>query len=240
MTTAPVSTPDGEESPQARRSRIVGSVLAPAVQLWLRTQVEHVEDLQVRIEGGDRQILSGYIPQVNLSACKAIYQGLHLSQVNLVGQNIRVNLGQVVRGKPLRLLEPIALTGALCLLEADLNASLQAPLLGNAVAEFFSSLLGLPGSQLCDPQAKFRDQRLHFQATLMAADRPLPIQIETGLAIEDQHILHLHDFQWLSEPRPTLPMSLVFDLGSETQLETLTLSDDRIVCQGRLTVTPEA
>jgi LmeA-like phospholipid-binding len=105
---------------------LIGRVLAPAIQLWLKSQVEQVEHLEVGIQAGNRQILSGTIPQITLLAQKVIYQGLHLSDVNLTGQHIRVNLGQVLQGKALQLLEPIAVNGKVILLEADLNASLAA------------------------------------------------------------------------------------------------------------------
>ena len=49
--------------------------LAPAVGLWLRSQVEHIKDLEVEIEAGDRQILSGCIPQVRISARKRSIKG---------------------------------------------------------------------------------------------------------------------------------------------------------------------
>ena len=47
---------------------IVGSILAPACRVWLRSQVSHVDDLQVDIAGGSRQILGGTIPGVTVVA----------------------------------------------------------------------------------------------------------------------------------------------------------------------------
>ena len=56
----------GEDAqpPPSQGSRIASAVLSPAVQLWLRSQVEQVDELKVKIEGSDRQILSGTIPKV--------------------------------------------------------------------------------------------------------------------------------------------------------------------------------
>jgi LmeA-like phospholipid-binding len=117
-------------------SKLISKALSPAVRLWLRSQVESIEELDFRIEGGDRQILSGCIPKVAIVARKALYQGLHLSQVDLTGEMIRINLGQVLKGKALKLLDAVPIYGVLSWDEADLNASLKAPLLKNALAEF--------------------------------------------------------------------------------------------------------
>jgi len=71
--------------------------------------------------GSDRQILHGTIPRVSILARHAVYQGLHLTQIQLVGEGIRTNLGQVL-GQPLRLLEPVPVA-ELLLHESALNAS---------------------------------------------------------------------------------------------------------------------
>lgn len=93
------------------QSKIIASVLSPAIKLYLRSQVDQVEGLEIKIKGGDSQILRGHIPEVSLMAQRAIYQGLFLSQVQVTGENIKINLGQVLKGKALRLLEPIFIAG---------------------------------------------------------------------------------------------------------------------------------
>ncbi|MEL6163726.1 MAG: LmeA family phospholipid-binding protein, partial [Cyanobacteria bacterium J06628_3] len=64
--------------------KLVTNILAEAIKLWLRTQVSHIEQLQLDIQARNRQILSGYIPSVSIVAEKAVYQGLHLSKIDLV------------------------------------------------------------------------------------------------------------------------------------------------------------
>ncbi|NEQ43643.1 MAG: DUF2993 domain-containing protein [Leptolyngbya sp. SIOISBB] len=114
-------------STQPRGSRIISRVLPPAIRLWLSTQLEYVENLQFQIQGRDREILSGHIPEIYLSAQKAVYQGIHLSQAAATARSIQVNLGQVMRRKPLRLLAPFPISGEVELTEADFNDSLQSP-----------------------------------------------------------------------------------------------------------------
>jgi hypothetical protein len=81
-----------------KKSTIISTVLSPALRLWLRSQVEQLEALQFNIIGGDRQILTGHIPGVSIAASGVVYQGLHLSKIQLEGTDIRVNLGQVIKG----------------------------------------------------------------------------------------------------------------------------------------------
>ncbi|MEB3293215.1 MAG: DUF2993 domain-containing protein [Synechococcales bacterium] len=133
------------DAPNLPQKGLISKILAPAIRFWLKSQVEQIEQLQLDIEAGDRQFLSGRIPKVTLAAQGALYQGIHLSQAQLVGENIHVNLGQVLRGKPLQLLEPFPIALNLFLTEADLNLSLQAPLLATALKGFLLNLLQSSG-----------------------------------------------------------------------------------------------
>jgi hypothetical protein len=245
-----------EQVSRRRGSHMIAPVVSAAVQFWLRSQLDHVENLQVKIESGDRQFFSGCIQQVTLAAQKAVYQGLHLSQVDLVGEKIRVNLGQVLRGKPLRLLEPIPVTGNVRLQEADLNASLQAPLLANAVSEFLLVLLKanpeLLGDLVSEDQAsEFQNftatiapDRLTLGATLTSGSNTIPIAIRTGLQVENDRELKLVNPEWLPNFTAKRGFAIAelngytFDLGSETTLQKLNLEAGQIHCQGSITIIP--
>jgi LmeA-like phospholipid-binding len=251
----PGGSPDRDQPP---RSRLIGKVLAPALKLWLRSQTDHIEDLQVQIAAGDRQILSGHIPGVTLSARKAVYRGLHLSQVQLVGQNISINLGQVLRGQALRLEAAVPIRGELLMQEADLNASLNAPLLRGGVTEFLLTLLRSGPSLLTDlgsdpdPQLNLQNLRIVLgvdQVTLSAAlisvsGTATDVTIRTGFHLTSPHQLSLDHPQWLphSTAKRGLPLSdlhgFTFNLGPETQINTLTLAPGQVFCQGQLLVKP--
>lgn len=236
---------------------MISTILSLAIQLWLRSQVEHGEDLQVEVVGGDRQILSGHIPCLMISARNVIYQGLHLSQIHLTGKEIRVNLGQVLRGKPFQLLEPIPVEVDLVLQEVDLNASLQAPLLKTALAEILVTLLqagGLtdviaePESQainLRDPRIFIDTEQLTLGATLTSTDgNPISTVIRAGLQLENNHVLRLDCPQWLPhiKAKRGFPLkdleSFKLELGPEVALQELTLSPAQINCRGCITVIP--
>ncbi len=243
-----IETPDTVKSP---KSRMISKVLSPAVQLWLRSQVEQVETLQFKITGGDRQILSGHIPTVSVTASRAVYQGLHLSQVQLEGTGIRVNLGQVIKGKPLRLLEPVPVAGQLVLFTSDLLASLQAPLLSTAVTDFLSTLLqsnginpsidSLKEQEISWQHIDIEEGQLTLLGTITdAALHKTPVVIRAGLHLATPQTLRLNPLQiQLSQTVPPLVLDgFEVDLGSEVNLEELALTSGQLLCRGRLTVLP--
>ena len=236
------------EQSAGRQTRLIGRVLSPAVRLWLRSQLEHVEDLQIAIEAGDRQLLSGCIERVSASASKAVYQGLHLSQISVVGEQIQTNLRQVIRGKPFRLLEAFPVMGEVFLSEPDLNASLQAPLLANAVTDFLLTLLQLDqaaaaSATLKNVQVELAEAELLFKGILAAPGRETAITIRTNLTVQAGNILRLEDFQCLHADTQAaiaddLPSHYSFNLGSEVFLETLTVQPGQLLCRGRVRVMP--
>lgn len=242
-----------EALPTEKRSRLISRVLSPAVSWWLRSQLDHVEDLQFAIDAGDRQLLAGNINQVSASASRAIYQGLHLSQVQVRGQDIQTNLRQVLRGKPLRLLAKFPVRGEIMLTEADLNASLTAPLLANAIADFLLSFLqpeaslaesATPnGPRLENGQASLDADQISLSGLWVEAETTTPIRITTELSIRQGNVLKLQNVKFLryeaDQAVPmTIPSSLVFPLGSDVRLEAFEIRAGCLVCRGEVMVTP--
>lgn len=230
-------------------------MLTPAVRLWLRSQVQSISTLEIEIGGSDRQILTGYIPRVSLKACKAVYQGLHLSQVQLVGESISINLGQILRGKPLRLLEPLPVSGELLLQEVDLNASLGAAILVDGLTEFLVTLLQtgfLPDSSTIwivnrqfswqNPQIQIDSEQVAISAILTPiCGEPTPILIRTGFRLASSHELQLDNPEIqipLGSPLTSLNRCQI-DLGPEVAIEELTLIPGQLICRGRINVMPD-
>lgn len=250
---ASTMTESSAQSNQDLPSGLIGRVLAPAIQLWLKAQVEQVDHLNVTISARDRQILSGTIPQVTLLAKRAVYEGLHLSNVDLTGENIRVNLRQVVRGKALQLLEPIVVTGEISLLEADLNASLTAPLLAEAVKLFLLDMLRSSDLNATDDTSDLNLQNLQMRLvpdilTLRAdlisqTGQATEIAIRSEFMLPQPNQLQLHNPQWIPHfnAKRGLPLQDLdgysFDLG-DTRLETFTIGQGEIICSGQLLVQP--
>jgi len=244
-------------------SRLISRILPPAVRLWLLSQVDRVEDLTFRIEGRDRELLAGNIPGVSLSAQKAVYQGIHLSQIAVTAQAIRVNLGQVIRRQPLRLLAPFPISGDLRLTTADLNQSLQAPLLGAGLYDFLQRLAQsqpeaahlvtvldeLPDRTVAShyhTTAAIEADGITLRLTPYADTSVPPIAIATQLTVKDGHRLCLENPHWLSEhtdtetatPLPDLH-GFEIDLGNNVSLTRCTLQPDEISLAGTVQVLPE-
>lgn len=251
--------PEQTRETRGKQSQMMSAVLSPALRLWARSQLEQAADLHLQIEAGDRQLLSGTVPRLTVSAAAVVYRGLHFSQVELVGSQIQTNLRQVLRGKALRLLEAFPIAGQVLLSEADLNRSLQAPLLATAVTNFLLTLLAADlGAQaedapteaqslvLQDPQVKLGEGQLTLTASLRSISGKLtPIAIRTGLRVENGRELKLDRPHWLphATARQGLPLSdldgFTIDLGAQVGLEQLTLTAGQLVCCGQIWVTPD-
>jgi hypothetical protein len=113
---------------------VVSSVLIPIVKLWLRSQVEHIEHIEIKIAGKSRQILSGDIPLATVTGVAAKYQGLAITNIDLSAANIHLNIAQMLKGEALQLLNPIQVTMDVHLNAADLQTCLSSPLLLDAIA----------------------------------------------------------------------------------------------------------
>jgi hypothetical protein len=235
-------------APPPDRRPIVSKILSSAVRLWLRSQVSSVEELEFEIEGGDRQILTGDISRVTIAARGAVYQGLHLSQVDLTGERIRINLGQVLKGKPLKLLDVVPIRGSLSLLEADLNASLKAPLLTNAIADLLlnwwrssalSPFLKEPMTlQQC--QAAIEPNCVTLSLDWQSAAAPISMTLYTGLCLVSGSRLRLEQSKVLvaGTTQAVQLEDYEFDLGRDVDLQRLDLEAGRILGQGRINVLP--
>ena len=111
-------------NPNNSRVRIITKVLTSAIKLWLRSQLNQVSHLEVQIEASDRQLLSGYIPGVSISASNAVYQGLRVTQIELEVEKIQLNVAAILKGQPLQLSAIVPVVGKLIITAQDLNNSL--------------------------------------------------------------------------------------------------------------------
>ncbi len=116
-------------------SAVIRSVVSPLLKLWLRSQVESLQSLEVKIEGADRQILQGHMPKASVSGIGVVYEQLHLSSVCLTATEIHLNLPQALKRQPLKLLEPIQVYLDVTLEAADLILCLSAPILKQAIGD---------------------------------------------------------------------------------------------------------
>jgi LmeA-like phospholipid-binding len=230
------------------QSGLISRVLSPAVGLWLRSQLDHVEGLDLKIEAGDRQLLAGTINQVSAAASQAVYQGIHLSQLRVTSQHIQTNLRQVMRGQPFRLLAPFPICGTIQLSQDDFNASLAAPLLSTAIADFVLGLIFSANQRpqdavLQNSRVEFKADEVHFTSTLLYNQRPHAIALRTQLTIANGNLLTLAHLHCFIQPHSdsfsaAFPDHLTFNLGAEVTIVKLSIQNQTLLCRGQVTVTP--
>ncbi|MDJ0507885.1 MAG: DUF2993 domain-containing protein [Crocosphaera sp.] len=231
-------------------SRVISKVLSPAMQLWLRSQVEEVATLNISIQGSDRQILKGHVPQVMLNSNQAIYQGLHLGEVQLKGENIRINIGQILRGKPLQLLESIRVSGEVAISNENLQSSISSALLGEGFKGLLETLLENQGiSEPSELLASYEitwegayldDSYFILQGKLTHNGVTNPLIIKAKLSLIPPQTLQLSDLKIQGIPNLNSydMKALSVDLGSDVYINSFELDTDKLVCQGELLIRP--
>lgn len=231
------------------KSEIISRFLTPAVKFWLRSQLETVEDLNIKISAGDRQILRGKVDQVSLQTTKVIYQGIHVSQAEVSTQDIAVNLGGILRGKPLRLLHPIFVQGNINLIPEDLHTSISSDLLSQGLVDLVGILLenkGIVGTKQILEKYQFQWQDLTISpdkfiltANLIdSGQQEYQLILRSGLALKSDHELLFNPIylEGIPDLDPIVINDLEVDLGSDVELTELILTEEQLYCSGKVKV----
>ncbi|MEM9567838.1 MAG: DUF2993 domain-containing protein, partial [Cyanobacteria bacterium P01_E01_bin.34] len=149
-------------------AQFVGALVDPLVANWIRSEVDRVENLSVDISGSDSNLLNGRIETAEVSGDNLVYEEFYLSRVELAGSNIQLTVDTALNGGSLNLVEPIAVDAFIRLSEADLNRSLQAPLIQSQLAEAMVEIPFAGGTpvafQLSEPRVSIFDGQLQIDA----------------------------------------------------------------------------
>ncbi|MDJ0650132.1 MAG: DUF2993 domain-containing protein [Xenococcaceae cyanobacterium MO_188.B19] len=226
---------------------IIDRLLGSGVKLWLRSQLTGIERLEVAIRGKDRQIMTGYIPEIFIAADAAIYQDIALSQAEVKGVNIRFNLKEVIKAKPFQLLEPISVTTKVLIKESDLQASLESSLLSEGLTSFWRDLLQktnhstaeeLQNSSIVWQEFSLTPEKLELTGTI--EDNNSQITIITGLSLLNPQTLLFSSVTILGVPELAQnPVSeLAINLGNEVRIAELKLEENQLSLRGTITVLP--
>ncbi|MEH2056911.1 MAG: DUF2993 domain-containing protein [Nostoc sp.] len=231
------------QTTNANKIRIITQVLTTAVKLWLRTQVSQISELEVEIKASDRQLLSGRIPLVSIFATHAVYQGLLITQIKLIAENIRINIGSVLKGKPLQLLETVLVVGDLIVDEKDLNASLSSNLLSTALSDLLVKVLPThyPQSQPINWQEiLLGNNQIILRGMRVTNSETTPLEICLSSQLLSGHELKVAHTQIKPDQGDILEDNHEYnlDLGSDVDVEELTLIPGKLVCRGRINVNP--
>lgn len=227
-------------------AQFVGTLLNPVVTSWIESEVEEIENLKVEIQGSDQQIVNGTIPSASVAGENLLYEGFRITQVQLDGENIRLNVGEAIQGSKLRLLDPVPVQVQMRLTEADLNQSLQSPLIQSQLAQA-NVELPIGGSsvpfRISDPRVTLLENTLQIDASVATSDgTPVPVTVATGVRAQNGSELVLLDPSWVSEGQ-SIPIdglnNMAIDFGSEVKIDSLQLQEGNILYAGKLTIRPE-
>ncbi|EAW43048.1 DUF2993 domain-containing protein [Nodularia spumigena CS-584] len=234
-----------KDSPRnnSHKIRIITNVLTTALKLWLKSQVSQVSQLEVEIKASDRQILSGRIPWVSIIASHAVYQGLNITRIQLVAENIQVNIGSILKGQQLKLLETVPVVGNLIVEEKDLNSSLSSNLLFSALNDVVWKILpefSLKSQQISWQKIILANHQIILNAILSPTSEPTPLEMYVNLDLISGHELNLEKIQVIQKEVPIFQdeQSYHLDLGSDVDIQELSLTPGKLVCQGRINVNP--
>ena len=227
---------------------MIGKLLSTAVKLYLRSQVRQIKNLQVKIVGRDRQIFQGYIPQISLSCAHAEYRGLHLSQVELNGSDIAFNLPEVIKKRPLKLLQPIFVEIQFKIDAADLQASLDSPLLQSGLDDLWQMVLlaqtsGFLAEWDCSTISWTRIEIANDKLNLFATHQGLfgeikEICLSVGIKLADRRTLCLYSLKIIEGLSlvDELEKELKIDLGTDVAIDRLSIESEQIICSGKIKV----
>jgi hypothetical protein len=227
-----------------KSGKLVSKILTPALKFWLSLQLDSIENLQLTLTGGNRQILSGSIPGVLISASHAMYQGIHLSQIFLEGTGIRFNIGEVLQGQPLHLIDPVPVNAQLQLTQGDIDASLKSLLFNQGIQEFLEAWLHSVATAWEQLQINLDQDRLTLTGLCQPAIAPetegkKSAVLQTGLEIRNGHQLYLVNPQLQIAGQEIIDLeNFSWDFGSEVMIAGLKLLPGQLICQGQIMVTP--
>jgi hypothetical protein len=203
----------------------------------------------MEIHAGDKQILTGKINQVSLQTTKAVYQDIHISKASVFTENIAVNLGGILRGKPLELLQPIFVNGELILTLDDLQTSLNSSLLSQGLVDLVELLLVHQAIEdysriLAQYEFNWQNIILHNDKFVLKAiltnklGEVFNLRLTSSLALNNSNTLLFNPIK--IDGIPDLDTIIInnfeVDLGTDVELEQLTLNADQLSCLGKIKV----
>ena len=232
-------------SPKTNNSkvRIITKVLTSAIKLWLRSQLNQVSHLEVQITASDRQLLSGCVPGVFISASNLVYQGIHITQIELEAENIQLNVASILKGQPLQLSAIVPVVGKLMITEQNLNNSLSSPLLLTAINDGLIPLLAeysLNSKSITWRKITLDNQLLILHGTPISEIEGAFFNIYLGLELLNGQELQLTQVQVKTDQKMLLARNspYIINLGTDVDLEKLLIMPEQLSCYGRININP--
>ena len=232
-------------SPKTNNSklRIITKVLISAIKLWLRSQLNQVSHLEVQITASDRQLLSGCVPGVFISASNLVYKGLHITQIELQAENIQLNVSSILKGQPLQLSAIVPVVGKLMITEQNLNNSLSSPLLLTAINDGLIPLLAeysLNSKSITWRKITLDNQLLILHGIPISDIEGAFFNIYLGLELLNGQELQLTQVEVKTNQQMLLARNFpdIINLGTDVDLEKLLIMPEQLSCYGRININP--
>ena len=232
-------------SPKTNNSkvRIITKVLISAIKLWLRSQLNQVSHLEVKITASDRQLLSGCVPGVFISASNLVYKGLHITQIELEAENIQLNVASILKGQPLQLSAIVPVVGKLMITEQNLNNSLSSPLLLTAINDGLIPLLAeysLNSKSITWRKITLDNQLLILHGIPISEIEGAFFNIYLGLELLNGQELQLTQVEVKTNQQMLLARNFpdIINLGTDVDLEKLLIMPEQLSCYGRININP--
>jgi hypothetical protein len=232
-------------SPKTNNSkvRIITKVLTSAIKLWLRSQLNQVSHLEVQIVASDRQLLSGCVPGVFISASNLVYQGIHITEIELEAENIQLNVASILKGQPLQLSAIVPVVGKLMITEQNLNSSLSSPLLLTAINDGLIPLLAeysLNSKSITWRKITLDNQLLILHGIPISEIEGAFFNIYLGLELLNGQELQLTQVQVKTDQEMLLGRNspYIINLGTDVDIEKLLIMPEQLSCYGRININP--
>ncbi|MEM8827881.1 MAG: DUF2993 domain-containing protein [Cyanobacteria bacterium P01_G01_bin.19] len=238
---------------------MITRLLSTALKFYLRSQVDQVRGLQLKIDGKNRQVLQGCIPRVCLSCEDVVYQDLQLGVVEIVGSNIAVNLPEILKNKPLRLLEPIVVEIKLILDADNLSNSIDSSLLQSGLTDLWQIFVAEQLKNAVEPMLAESDIEWQKIAIAPSLNHNLSITegeltfagvyqdssgnlqklvLSAGIGLANSHALLLSPVKITDNTDFTgeLIERLEIDLGKDVEIEELKIESEKLQCCGKIKI----
>ena len=227
-------------------AQFVSALINPLVANWIKSEVDSVDNLDVKISGADNELLGGRIARAEVSGDNLVYEDFYFSRVELSGQDIRLTVEEALNGGSLSLVEPIPVDAFMRLTEEDLNRAIHAPLIQSQFSETdveapFSN--GEPVAfQLSEPEVSILDGRLKIDALMNVDGASVPVALITGLLPQNGTQLQLVNPVWLGDDGSQTPIAgldgVAIELGPDVAIDSLQLVAGELIYNGTVTIQP--
>lgn len=213
-------------------------LLSRGLQLWLRSQCEAIDTLELELLGSGRELLRGRLAGVRVRARGVTYRQLTMAAVELTSTPLELSMAPLWRGRTPVLQQPFRITGTARFDSAGLNRSLAGEPWRQLGDQLIRELLQGAERLSAPPQAvQLQQIRLEGQQlTLIAAAAPseppaepavaeVPVQLQL-----EASCLHFH--------RNDGPGQGSLPLDPSLRIAAATVIDGTLLLAGEAAVTP--